>query len=363
MSKYTTEVRFICEAECGYAESQGGKKVNDIITEAAPKIFDFSFPIFDEAYRLPLEVKILRHFYTREICEETVALWKLRLEDKLNVIMPYYNKLYNSELLEFNPLYDVDYQREHTRDYEGNENRKENRTDTTTGNVTREKGATGETNSTENMTDTAVKDRDVSGSTSVNETVNTTGSENGSASKDGGEETHATGTSENTHWDLYSDTPQGGVEGIARATDDIVNNAYLTNARKVTDSGSTSDNGTRSYNEDSTSTLSSTGSETTAGTTTSTTEEDETITDTRATAGNVTTENNENETIEQTSTLTGSATNVNDITNTEEYTEHVFGKQGGITYSKMLEEFRATFLNIDRMILRDLSDLFFGLWA
>ena len=109
MSKYTTEVRYICETYAGLSESSGYSDVDGILTKAAPKVFDFDFPIFDEDYRLGLEKKILLNYYTREICEETIGLWKLRLKSTMNVIMPYYNKLYESELLKFNPLYDVEY--------------------------------------------------------------------------------------------------------------------------------------------------------------------------------------------------------------------------------------------------------------
>lgn len=108
MSKYTSEVRFICEHYAGLSESAGGNTVEQIITTALPKVFDFDFPIFDESYRSVLETKILRHFYTREICEETVGLWKLRLNTRLNDIMPYYNQRYASELITFNPLFDTD---------------------------------------------------------------------------------------------------------------------------------------------------------------------------------------------------------------------------------------------------------------
>ena len=109
MSKYTTEVRYICETH------GVGKNVDEIISSSAPKIFDFNFPIFDESYRSVLCCKILKHYYTREIAHETVGLWKLRLNTVLNEVMPYYNQLYKSELLQFNPLYDVDYKREGNR--------------------------------------------------------------------------------------------------------------------------------------------------------------------------------------------------------------------------------------------------------
>ena len=97
MSRYTTEVRFICETFAGLDESVGYNDVNKTIQAAIPKIFNFYFPIFDENYRNVLCTKILRHYYTREICEETVGLWQLRLETRLNEIMPYYNQLYEIE--------------------------------------------------------------------------------------------------------------------------------------------------------------------------------------------------------------------------------------------------------------------------
>ena len=113
MSKYTTELRYICETEYGLKQSAGGSKVKEILEAVAPKIFDFDFPIFDENYRLALEIKILRHFYTREIGSETYGLWKLRLEDKMNEVMPYLNKFYAMYVKDFNPDDNMDYTKEH----------------------------------------------------------------------------------------------------------------------------------------------------------------------------------------------------------------------------------------------------------
>ena len=113
MSKYTTQVRFICESLAGLTDSKGYGDVNNIIETAAPKIFSFDFPMFDESYRGVLEKKILKHYYTREIGLETYGLWKLKLDTKMNEIMPYFNQRYKSETLEFNPLYDFDVIREH----------------------------------------------------------------------------------------------------------------------------------------------------------------------------------------------------------------------------------------------------------
>lgn len=283
MSKYTTKVRFICETASGFDESKGFDSIENILAEAAPKIFNFPFPVFDENYRLPLEIKILRHYYTREISEETVGLWKLRLCDRLNIIMPYYNDLYKSATLEFNPFYDVDLTRDHTGESENNQSRKQV-TDTDT------------TNSNTNT-----------GRSEINGNTSETGSN----------------TDTKTHWDLYSDTPQGGIDGIERASGETAGNAYLTNARKVTDSdnSSTTASGTNSSTQTTNVTDNATGSV------------DTTVTDT----GN--------------------------ITNTDEYIEHIKGKQGSTSYSKMLAEFRETIINIDKMIIDELQDLFFGLWA
>ena len=113
MSVYTTEVRYICES---LAQENGivDDNPNVVIDNSWRKIFNFSFPIFDEDYRSVLCTKILKHFYTREIGSETYGLWKLRLDTKLNEIMPYYNKMYESANLEYNPLHTVDYTREHS---------------------------------------------------------------------------------------------------------------------------------------------------------------------------------------------------------------------------------------------------------
>lgn len=156
MSQYTTEIRFLCETMAGLEESQGYSNVDDIIHQAIPKIFDFNFPIFDESYRVELETKILKHFYTREIGAETVGLWKLWLNTTMNEIMPEMNKYYESTLLEYNPLYATDMHTERVRKTKGeNEN-------TTTGS-------------------------------------STTDTQNGSTDK-------------------YSDTPQGGLTGVIEGT-------------------------------------------------------------------------------------------------------------------------------------------------
>lgn len=291
MSKYTTEVRFICETAAGLRESEGLSSVKQILAAAVPKVFDFDFPIFDESYRNVLETKILRHYYTREIGLETVGLWKLKLETKLNEIMPYYNQLYKSELLEFNPFYDVDLTRDH----------KLTREETTT-----QKGnfSTNENNNTnESVTQTATSD------STINNTTGSTSVEN------------ATGTK--THYDKYSETPQGSLQNVQ-------NDTYLTNARMINDN------------------------DTQTGTTT--------VNGTDESRGNTTSNTNAETSNETIRNVDVNSTNNRDLNTIDDYLEHVKGKNSGASYSSLLKEFRETFLNIDMMIINELSDLFFNLW-
>lgn len=110
MSKYTTEVRFICEMASGFpVDNMSAYTPDQIVKAALPKIFDFSFPIYQESHRAELETKILKHYYTREIGAETVGLWKLWLNTTLNEIMPKYNALYKAEEQAYEKaLYNID---------------------------------------------------------------------------------------------------------------------------------------------------------------------------------------------------------------------------------------------------------------
>lgn len=74
------------------------------------------YPIFDRAndgssaYRPLLNQKIVNHYHNREIGQETVSMWKFAMRRKMHEIMPYYNELYKSTQLEFDPLRTIDMQ-------------------------------------------------------------------------------------------------------------------------------------------------------------------------------------------------------------------------------------------------------------
>ena len=76
----------------------------DVIEKGRRQLFDFPYPFFDEAYRPIFETNFIRTFYMKEIGFETEGLFKFQLETWLNVNMPYFNKLFESELFEYDPL-------------------------------------------------------------------------------------------------------------------------------------------------------------------------------------------------------------------------------------------------------------------
>lgn len=258
MSKYTTEVRYICESKIGLSESVDNVSVEEVISSALPIIFDFDFPIFDENYRAILETKILTHYYTREIGLESYGLWKLKLRTKLNEIMPYYNQLYKSELLEFNPLYDVNYTRSGS-----------------------------ESLSTSESTSTSL-DTSESDSTSV--------SSNAENSQ----------YPESFEWTLNQDTPQNGLSGVAEME-------YLTNATKVQKGGV--DKGFEKSNS-------------------------------------LSAVNNKVASVGETA---------KEGLDTKGYLESIVGYKSN-NPSKLLEDYRDTFLNIDMMVINELESLFMQLW-
>jgi hypothetical protein len=66
------------------------------------------YPIFDPDYRDVLNQKIVERYFNREIGMETIDMFQFALRRKMNEIMPYYNKLYCTEKLNYDPLSTMD---------------------------------------------------------------------------------------------------------------------------------------------------------------------------------------------------------------------------------------------------------------
>lgn len=306
MSKYTTELRFICEYYAGVDEQKGLGDVNAIIQAAIPKLFSFDFPMYDEQYRNVLCTKIIKHYYTREIGEEVLGLWKLRLDTKLNEIMPYYNKLYQSGLNDFNPLFDTQLKTVYGGQKSGADSENENidekeKVDTTEKeNLERESKEAG----------TTASDRTSGGGSTQSD------------SQDDDDDV--------TRTDKYSDTPQGGLDGVIAGD-------YLTNARIVDETTHRHTGAERrgSWNEN----VDESGSY----------KDDTTVSEDR--------DRTKSDDISRDINRQKNGTSKS----TEDYILNVAGRTGG-DVAKRITELKNTLLNIDMMIIEELEPLFMGVW-
>ena len=102
-----------------------------------------AYPIFNEDYRVGLNEKIIAHYFKREIAHESMSMFLFALARKMNEIMPWYNQLYLSAQIQFDPLSTF--------------NLKTIRSDTTT--------ETGHRETSSNSTDTNAKSRSVQSTT------------------------------------------------------------------------------------------------------------------------------------------------------------------------------------------------------
>lgn len=443
MSKYTTEVRYICENYASLNQSKGYDDIETILDNSWDKVFDFPFPMFSEEYREDLCKKILRHYYTREICEETVGLWKLRLNSRMNEIMPYYNKLYNSELISIEPLINT-------------------RLSSTRSNI---KGGTdtintsGTTSETSSLGGTTIRTGGYTDTNTGTDTLAKTGTISNGKSKTGTEALAKVGTEDETKWgkitktkqgevsdartgqgitteryegkggkvteeniDLFTDTPQGDIANMGGNYSGIVDNkgvnnttgvpivgtdtAYLTTAEKNWNEredkgkwekeygfGKDADNNpyketnTRFYGhddgqgnvtpykeEEDYGQSSASGLKTEKGFTNRTdtktfnTQDNDLQTNNTldTSTKNLTDQrvyNNLTDTKSDTGSKNGSNSGLKSILygGTDNGTEAIMGSKG-ISDSKLLQEFRETFLNIDEMVIGKLKDLFILLW-
>lgn len=398
MSNFTTQVRFICESFAGYSENQAASKVNDAIAAARPYIFDFDYPHAEltPSEKEHLEKHILLHFYTKEIGQETVGLWKYNLQKKLWDIMPKYEQLYYTQHLDLDFFNDVDYTRklDSTTNDEGEDKKtgsiesqnsgtieytKEGEINTAnTGDVTNVKSGF------ETIENTGTQDSTQTGSIK-NETDNTvTKTESGSyKDTESGSITKVTtgsytDTNDTTQTNLASDTPQSEL--------DITSNDYVSAISKGVTDGETE----RTYNnltETTTPTNHATErtfnnrstEDVTDGESTQTfdnvkvSREDDLeqkhtysdVTDTRTDDTlNKVSFTDYKETTEDTKRNVQTYNNLINALEKEsviDLTERIYGNVTGGNLRK-LKEYRENIINIELMIIKDLNSLFFGLY-
>lgn len=251
-----------------YSQFQPDLTRNERMEIARPFIFKFDYKLFDPAYKKTFETNILRRFYMQEIGFETEEYFLMELEDWFAVNMGYYNKLFESELIEFEPLQNVDWKE--TMD------KKKDKAQTDKRDTGIDVTAKADIDS-KNTNDTKVEEkldgfnRDIVTNTPDTRLAITT--ENGR-----GVIEYATGIDENKRDDITDTTSH---------STDVGNQAQKT-----------------SSNENREDNLKS------------------------------------------------------DVNETEDYLRHIVGKVGNASYSELLEQYRGTFLRIERDIHRELRQLF-----
>ena len=275
----------------------------------------------------------------QEIGLETVGQWKLKLEDKLNLIMPYYNQLYESALLKVEPFNDVDYKRESVTNTNG--------TGTTNGQTNTIATSTNviNTNLSENSTVTS-NSENVTNENGKN--TATSSSESKTTEQETGTITNnKTHTNSHTEQKRYSDTPQGGLKGLY---DDV----YLTSA-EVNNSDNRDTDKTNEQRKTNTN-----GTVNTSDSETATTERNNKSTGLQTEVNQKNTNNNTND--QANSNTTENIQSNAENKTTANFIEHIYGKTNSKSYSLLLKELRDTFINIDLMVIDELSDLFMSVW-
>lgn len=265
MASYTMELRTIVEQPTQFKE---GLTTKDKIEEGRKKLFDFDYPFFDESYKKVFETKFIRHFYMREIGSETEELFKFRLENWLNLHMPYYNKLFESELIDFDPMKNTEVENTHAKTAD--------KTQTDTRNTTQSQTGTGNNSTTD--------------------------------SRDSNGESASDGFSRH----LESDTPDSRLAITSNDGEGVIE--YASGINEATNNDTTTSNATETGQSDTNSQFNQDGTQ------------DESYT-----------------------------SEVNDI---EDFLFNRVGKIGVQSYSKMLSEFRETFIRIEKQIFQEMNELF-----
>ena len=325
MASYTLQLRTYIE---GFSQYDEGLSLKEKIEIGRQHLFDFDYPIFDEAYRKVFETNLIRNFYMREIGFETEELFKFYLENFLVVNMPYYNKMWQSELIDYDPLINSEMQ--------------------STENVQKDKGRTdvkdrtdisntlGEASNVE-ATDSTITDNSTS-TVSGTESVDTSNVEDVTSSSTG------TSSSDKTNFDrkISSNNPDSRLQLTAEDGVGVIEYANEIDENR----------GTGTENTDTTS--SGTGKVKNTGSVGTTSSSTTTNSGTSDNVGTVTTNSDSkvDSTVNSDETLTS---NINEI---EDYIQHRKGKIGAVSYSKLLMEYRQALIRVEKIIHNDMQELF-----
>lgn len=275
MSEYTLSVKNLV---LSMTKDMAGHPISDRVRAACPKIFSFDYDLWSEDYKPILEKKILMRYFNREIGLETVGLWKLYLEERMNAILPYYNELYKSILTD----YDI------TESTSMNESVK--------------------------ITETEDEDRNLSRNTDTSSTTTREGTSRYSDTASSDQTTNATVDESRSGHALNSDLPQANYAGVDYGTD----------------SAETSETLDRTENQTIDATQSGSGDQTT----------------------------------NDTGTATGEQKTTDDESTDKkrEYQEKRHQSGNNVPIADLIMRYRKTLINIDEMVVREFADLFMTIY-
>lgn len=416
MAKYTIELRTIIEALAPEEHD-----INNQIKIAAPKIFDFDYPIFNEKYRVPLQENILRNYLYNEIGCETVAEWKYWLQAWFMTDFDKYNRLYEGaalfadKMLMSNATFD-----KHDQLSKSLSNRDNTTNNNSTNDLTESTDAAGTTKSNEDInsdgtnntdilgkekrngsndskesstsdTTTDIKGKEVTtgnelGTTTNNSTSTTNTTGNSTTGKTGSESTadHSTSNVEDldrtklTHKEQYDTSSEDIKEtdtGNTLTTNDGNSTTTFANRNDSTDEKSNSTTTDESHgtdNKDRTSTLEYQNRQNldnnVASRDTNATNQD--VLEYEDRKNNVTTTNKTNSATQGESTnksahnskavneLIGKLNEVLDTSATSNYVAETYGWSVSRPPVDLMMDFANKYKTIDRLVINDLQDLF-----
>lgn len=330
------------------------------------QVFDDTWDTYVREHKPELCEKIIRRYYFNEICCDEPDRFRHYINEQLQRIMPYYNQLYKSELIKFDPIMN------HALETNGRsiENliRTASNSDSEVAKILSNFAKSSKGNSIVgsiegiDRTEQELYNRTYKENVSTNEKENTSTDRKLTDNIERNGETHTTmaetQTTDGDKTRLYSDTPQRSISGS-------IDENYLTNYTHDTDNTTVKTDNTTD----------TTMKETTDETQDETTNTDRTLDRTTDTTGEI--HDDRNKTIGQNRNL-NSTTNNTGFENGNDDRSESRGKQSeenessttdrgestlvkgfmNMSPSTLLQAFRDTFINIDEMIINDLSTNF-----
>lgn len=343
MAWFTMQLREIIEH---YTQYQPNLSHAERIEIGRQQLFNFNYPFFSTEYKKEFETNFIRHFYFREIGRETEGAFKFELETWLRINAPYYNKLFESEQLDFDPFISYDLATEYQRNIEKEED--SNKTGTT--NETKNNTVTGSNSREEDLVKTETTTTE--GETTRTGSNTSTGAISTSATEEGESQSNGSTTTEDNNFnrEISSDQPDSRLQLTTgdRGTGVIEYANVIKETKNENDQEQTVESTTTTENTQNTEQTSSSSETLSQSDEVNATEEKE---------------GSENKTITESTTLSDNA--INAINNSESllnkgeekenYSEVRRGSIGVKTYSEMLNEFRSTFIRIEKDMFDEMS--------